>query len=149
MRVNTKLQKINPADLISQHGVDVQFKAELVNSIKTEGYDEDYPILVADTGLGYIILDGHHRGNAASKADLKSIPANVVSHQDYTDLLHSKFAGVRPNSLSDLDPYIYVNGKPYTEIRDKNDHDNKSKGIVAAKPGATSSAASSGKKVAA
>ena len=153
IRVNTKLQKINPADLISQHGVDQQFKAELVDSMKDTGFDPAHPILVADTGLGYIILDGHHRGNASAKAGLKSIPANVVNHDDYMNLLHSKFAGVRPASLSDLDTYIYVGGKPYTQIRDANDHDNKSRAIQAsskvvnhARSGVATSAASTVKK---
>jgi hypothetical protein len=131
VRVNTKLQKISPADLISQHGVDANFKSELVDSMKATGFDPAHPILVADTKLGYILLDGHHRGNAAGKAGIKSIPANVVSNEDYISLLHAKFGGARPASLSDLDPYIYVGGKPYTEIRDANDHDNKSKAIVA------------------
>ena len=148
VRVNTKPQKIKPADLISQHGVDAEFKGELVADMKANGYHAAHPILVADTGLGYIILDGHHRGNASAKAGLKSIPANVVSHNDYMDLLHSKFAGVRPASLSDLDPYIFVNGKPYTEIRDANDHDNKNKKIVAAKPGVTSTVSKNGSALA-
>lgn len=147
LRVYTKLKKISPKDLISQHGVDVQFKQELVSSMKDTGFDPAHPILVADTGLGYIILDGHHRGNAAAKAELKTIPANVISHDDYIGLLHSKFGGVRPNSLSALDPYIYVNGKPYIKIRDANEHDNKSKKIIAEKLTVTSSAVSSAKSV--
>jgi hypothetical protein len=148
VRVDTKLQKINPADLISQHGVDVNFKSELVDSMKDTGFDPAHPILVADTKLGYILLDGHHRGNAAGKAGIKSIPANVVSNEDYISLLHAKFGGARPSSLSDLDPYIYVNGKPYSEIRDANDHDNKSVAIQAqAQSGAVSNAASNPKTV--
>lgn len=147
VRVTPKLQKINPQDLISQHGVDVQFKAKLVESMKDTGFDAAHPILVADTGLGYVILDGHHRGNAAIKAGLKSIPAYVISNEDYIGLLHSKFAGVRPNKMAQLDPYIYVNGKPYTTIRDDNEHDNKSKAIIA-QTGATTSAASSARNAA-
>lgn len=115
--------------------------------MKDTGFDPAHPILVADTGLGYIILDGHHRGNAAAKAELKTIPANVISHDDYIGLLHSKFGGVRPNSLSALDPYIYVNGKPYIKIRDANEHDNNSKKIIAEKLTVTSSAVSSAKSV--
>jgi len=109
--------------------------------MKSDGYDAAHPILVADTKLGYIVLDGYHRGNAAAKAGIKSIPANVVSNEDYRALLDAKFAGVRPASLSDLDPYIYVDGVPYSEIRDDNDHDNTSQKIVAAQP-ATSAASS-------
>ncbi|PMZ04372.1 hypothetical protein C1Y08_09870 [Pseudomonas sp. FW306-02-F02-AA] len=46
---------------------------------KANGYDENYPIDAANVDGKLIILDGHHRAEAASKAGIKDVPVNVHS----------------------------------------------------------------------
>ena len=73
-----------------------------------------------------------------------------MDYDEYRSLLDSKFAGVRPKNLSDLDPFIFVKVPgtneevPYTQVRSPNDHKN-AQGTVASGPAATaaSSAAAS------
>ncbi len=130
IRIDAKLKRINPADILSQHGIDTSFQKELMDSIKAEGFDPDYPILSVDTVHGNIILDGHHRANASKALGLSTIPSYVIPYSDYSALLAAKFGSVRPKSLSDLDRYIFVRPQgsktaiPYSQVRDKNDHSN-------------------------
>jgi len=140
IRIDAKKKQISPQDILAQHGVDVDFKKELMESMRDKGYDQSKPILSVDTALGHILLDGHHRGHAAKALGIKKIPSWTISHEEFRSLLDAKFGGMRPGSLSDLDPYIYVDGRPYTEIRDDNDHQNASK--VQTVAGATISAKS-------
>jgi hypothetical protein len=76
---------------------------------------------------------------------LKKIPAWVVSYADYTKLLNAKFGGVRPNTLSDLDQHIFVDGQPYTEVREANSHTNNSATVSQPTTAAVSFARRNGK----
>jgi hypothetical protein len=130
IRIKAPVKRIDPADILSQHGLDQGFERELQQKIKDEGYDPAYPILSVETVHGHIVLDGHHRGNASKALGLDRIPAYSVPYDEYRQLLDAKFAGVRPKKLSDLDQYIYVKvpgtkGEvPYSQVRESNSHTN-------------------------
>ncbi len=51
----------------------------LAKDMKANGYDESYPIDAASVDGKLIILDGHHRAQAASKAGIRDVPVNVYS----------------------------------------------------------------------
>ncbi len=152
VRVDAKRKNIDPMRIDPQHGTDKNFRQELVEKIQSEGYDPDKPVLVyevpgvhRDGGSIYASLDGHHRAAASRQLKLKKIPAWVVSYADYTKLLNAKFGGVRPNTLSDLDQHIFVDGQPYTEVREANSHTNNSATVSQPTTAAVSFARRNGK----
>ncbi len=51
----------------------------LTKDMKANGYDANQPIDAANVDGKLIILDGHHRAQAASKAGIKDVPVNVHS----------------------------------------------------------------------
>ena len=130
IKIKAPIKNIDPQEILSQHGVDPEFRKELSADMKKNGYDPDYPILSVETVHGYIILDGTHRGNSAKDLKIKKIPSYVIPYEEYRQLLDAKFAGVRPKNLSQLDPYIFVKvpGSKgvvnYSKVRQPNDHDN-------------------------
>jgi hypothetical protein len=125
IRIDAKLTKINPQKIQALHDVDTDFKEELKGKIKDKGFDENHPILAVDTPVGYIVLDGHHRGHAAQDLKLKSIPAYTIQAPELQGLLNAKFGGAMPKKSRKLDKYIMIDGKPYAD-RKKNDHSNQS-----------------------
>ena len=124
VRVNAELKQIDPAKIIGLHGVDVQAMDALAAAIKKDGYLSDHPILTVDTDLGFLTLDGHHRGHAAQSLKLKSIPALVVKWTDFANLLMLRFGNALPKRARALDKYIYTpDGKPYDQRTLSNGHE--------------------------
>jgi hypothetical protein len=125
--VKPELKNINPKNIVNLHGLDEPFVKELADKIKAEGYNKDYPVLaIGYPNNVYLLLDGHHRGNASKQIGLKAIPAWVIDHQDLQPLLAARFGSDLPDKLSELDKYISVNGKSYSELRENNSHTNNS-----------------------
>ena len=124
VRVDAELKQIDPATIIGLHGVDVKAMDALAAAIKKDGYLSDHPILTVDTPLGFLTLDGHHRGHAAQSLKLKSIPALVVKWTDFTNLLLLRFGNALPKKARSLDKYIYMpDGKPYGQRTLSNGHE--------------------------
>ena len=123
VRIDAQKKMIDPANLIGLHGVDVKAMNELAEAITEKGYLSEHPILVVDTPLGLLLLDGHHRGHAAQSLKLKSIPALVVNWVDFTNLLMLRFGNALPKKARCLDKYIYIDGKPYENRSMSNGHD--------------------------
>jgi hypothetical protein len=125
--VKPELKNINPKNIVNLHGLDEPFVKELADKIKAEGYDNNYPVLaIGYPNNVYLLLDGNHRGNASKQIGLKAIPAWVIDHQDLQPLLAARFGSDLPDKLSELDKYISVNGKSYSELRENNSHTNNS-----------------------
>lgn len=141
IEIRPRLEKINPKKIIAMHGYDASFKDGLAEKIKREGYDSKYPILVVKTKIGYLVLDGHHRGHASKQIGLKSIPAYVIDHRELSALLNARFKGKMPNNMKKFDRFIFVKGRTYDKYRAKNAHSNNS-GTLAGS--GTSSGTSSG-----
>ena len=123
VRVDAELKQIDPAKIIGLHGVDVQAMDALAAAIKKDGYLSDHPIMTVDTPLGFLVLDGHHRGHAAQSLKLKSIPAWVVDWTAFTNLLMLRFGNALPKRARSLDKYIYTGGKPYDQRTLSNGHE--------------------------
>jgi hypothetical protein len=51
----------------------------LANAFRTKGYFLE-PIEIKEWGDRWIVMDGHHRVNAAKIAGLKTIPARIVKN---------------------------------------------------------------------
>ena len=148
IRIDARIKSIDPQDILRQHGADENFKQDLMDSMRADGYSKDYPILSVETVHGHIILDGVHRASAAKALGIKSIPSYVIPYDEYQQLLAAKFANVRPKQLSALDQYVFVKrpgekAVPYTQVRSKNDHANGQPATTAASSAATSTAATS------
>ena len=72
-------KSVSPASLLGRQGRDEMTQSTirgLTNSMRQGGYKGD-PIEVAIVNGKMIIIDGHHRAAAASKAGLKEVPVNV------------------------------------------------------------------------
>lgn len=98
-----------------QHGIG-RARVEVVIAAVTKGEDAygdpiiqwDMPpvLVLEDAGNGHTILDGHHRGTAAKKLGIETIPAWVLSIADYVAIIEADFDGSMPNRLSDLREHI-------------------------------------------
>lgn len=70
----------SPGSLISRQGRDEMTGSQvksLAKDMRANGYDATKPIDAANVDGKMIIIDGHHRAAAASKAGLKDVPVNV------------------------------------------------------------------------
>lgn len=146
IRIKTSLKKLDPKRIDPSHDTDPEARQDIADSIKKDGYDEKYPVLVvrmpgmhAKGGDVFKSLDGHHRAGASRQLGLKSIPAYVLDYDDFAKA--QALAGVdATQDLSALDKMIELpDGRTYDQVRTENDHTN-------GKSGAASSAASSGTK---
>ncbi|MEO3878127.1 RHS repeat-associated core domain-containing protein [Rheinheimera fenheensis] len=78
--VEATAKNIDPRILIGRQGKDEMSGSQvkrLTKDMKVNGYDANHPIEVANVDGKLIILDGHHRAQAAVRAGIKSIPVNV------------------------------------------------------------------------
>jgi hypothetical protein len=124
VRIDAKLKNIDPSKALAQHDVDKKFAGKLTDSMKKDGYDKTKPILAVNLPIGgHIVLDGHHRSYAAGEAGISKIPAWTIEHEQLAALLNAKFGGGMPKKASELDRFVYVEGKPYS-AREDNDHAN-------------------------
>lgn len=55
---------------------------ELIESIRDEGFDEQFPITLAGNETGFFIFDGHRRASAALLANVNFVPVNFLGHTD-------------------------------------------------------------------
>ena len=95
----------------------------LVAAMREHGW-QGPPVLLAeqpDSETRYYILDGHHRIEAArqhnddpTRGEDITVEAWVVAGGDLQRILDADFGGELPTRIADLDPYIYVDGAPYT-----------------------------------
>jgi ParB-like chromosome segregation protein Spo0J len=49
----------------------------LKKNMRKNGFDENYPIDIAEAGGRKVIIDGHHRARAAGAAGIKDVPARI------------------------------------------------------------------------
>jgi RHS repeat-associated protein len=73
---------VNPKNLISRQGRDEMTPSKVkrfTKDMKTNGYGEYPAIDAANVDGRLIIIDGHHRAQAAQKAGIKEVPVNVHS----------------------------------------------------------------------
>jgi RHS repeat-associated protein len=83
---------VNPKSLIGRQGRDEMSGSKvnrLAKDMKANGYDASHPIDAANVDGKLIILDGHHRAQAAAKAGVREVPVNVhnVSRQQADQLM--------------------------------------------------------------
>ena len=81
-------------NLMALHPIERDRARNIMNSIKSSGFDPEKRIEVLGDGLGEggIVLDGHHRVIGARAAGMKSIPATVYDPDEvsrYIDVLKS------------------------------------------------------------
>jgi hypothetical protein len=119
IKIEAVLKKIDPAKMIGIHATDEEQVKSLTGTVTKDGFSEACPVLVVDTPLGFLTLDGHHRGEVARDLKLKTIPALVITWQAFSNLLMLRFKNVLPRKMKELDKYIYVDGKPY-DLRSSN-----------------------------
>jgi hypothetical protein len=96
---------------VEQHGLDNAKVSAIMVAI-----DDTYampPVLMVDRGNERLILDGHHRAAAARRLGYDSIPAWVISDEQYQAILDEHFAGSAPVRLADLDEYIVCDNTKY------------------------------------
>lgn len=55
---------------------------ELIDSIRDEGFNEQFPITLAGNENGFFIFDGHRRASAALLAQNDFVPVNFLGHTD-------------------------------------------------------------------
>ena len=75
-------QVVDPKSLIGRQGRDEISGSQvkrMTKDMKANGFDANHPIEVANVNGKLIILDGHHRAEAAAKAGIKDVPINVHS----------------------------------------------------------------------
>lgn len=75
------------------------------------------PVLVMNDGYQKLILDGHHRVAAAAAAGLVEVPAYYINPWQAEQMRDECFDGEWSEQYCDCDPYIVIDGKPYSEIR--------------------------------
>lgn len=78
--VEATAKKIDPRTLIGRQGKDEISGSQvkrLTKDMKANGYDTNHSIEVANVDGKLIILDGHHRAQAAVRAGIKDVPVNV------------------------------------------------------------------------
>ena len=133
IRFDTHKVMLDPNRRAAQHKVDDEFVDKLAESFRESGWDPELSdgILAVHMKTGHFAtLDGHHRQEAAVRAGLKEIPANALSQDQFTALLQLRFGGGMPRKMSKMDPYIFVNGVSYDNIRDPNKHKGGSSGAA-------------------
>ena len=58
-----------------------EFTASKIKRLKKlmqkNGFDENYPIDIAEVGGRKVIIDGHHRARAAGAAGIKDVPVRI------------------------------------------------------------------------
>jgi RHS repeat-associated protein len=75
------LSKVNPKTLLGRQGRDEMSGSQvkrLVSDMKANGFDASKPVDIANVGGKKVIIDGHHRTEAAIKAGIQEIPARTV-----------------------------------------------------------------------
>lgn len=60
---------------------------DLTESMLEDGFDDDHPVSLAQDGDRFFIVNGRHRTLASIAAGISSIPAIVVSWDDFSDLM--------------------------------------------------------------
>lgn len=69
----------------------------LIDSIRDDGFDEQFPITLAGNENGFFIFDGHRRASAALLANVDFVPVNFLGHTDIsyrltpTEFIDEKF----------------------------------------------------------
>ena len=137
MRIKASLKQIDPKRLDPSHDTDPDARQDIVDNMKANvaagkpAYDESKPVLVVelkgmhkDGKSVYKSIDGHHRGAASRQMKLKSIPAYVVSYDDW--MKAQAALGVdATQKLSATDAVIELpDGTTYDQVRDQNEHNN-------------------------
>lgn len=77
----TPPKTINPRLLASRQGPSEMSKSKvdrLAKKMKKDGFDPSKPIEVADADGKNIIINGHHRAEAAIKAGIKEVPIDIA-----------------------------------------------------------------------
>lgn len=72
------ISDIRPNSILRPDGVSRTMKTALMESISMHGYFEHRPIRVTKNGVGYKILDGHIRFEAAKALYYTHIPVEIV-----------------------------------------------------------------------
>ena len=73
-------RSVDPKSLIGRQGREEMSGSQverLRKDMKANGYDNQHPIDAADVDGKLVILDGHHRAQAAAKAGIQEVPVNV------------------------------------------------------------------------
>ena len=121
VRFDTQKAMVDPKMRVAQHKLDEEHVAELEKSMRGKGYDPKYPLLIVMMKNGqHAVLDGHHKGEAAIRAGIASVPAYALTQDQLVALLLLKFGGGLPKKMRKMDKFIYADGVPYTEKREKN-----------------------------
>lgn len=93
------------------HSVDQDRVSAIVDAYNAAGEWLMPPILVVeDRGNGALVLDGHHRAEAAKRIGI-DIPAIVVPAAEFEALIQAEFEGELPSRISDLDEYLGYTGR--------------------------------------
>jgi hypothetical protein len=88
------------------HGVDEDKVANFESVFKEKGWDLP-PLLLADYPDFYVVIDGHHRIEAAKRLQWpEPIPALIVEGAEFECLLEDEFGGKIPKPLSKLDKFF-------------------------------------------
>lgn len=119
MQINATLDDIRPI-YCPQHPADPSRVAEIVARQQDGDIVREWdlpPVVVLDNeGNGYTVLDGHHRLEAASQLQERTIPAWVVSIADYCRLIETEFGGEMPHRLCDLREHILCGDVTANEV---------------------------------
>jgi len=98
----------------AMHEIDADHAAEIAAAMT--GGASVPPVLVAECANGDYVLDGHHRLAAAQMIDHdwdSTIPAWVITADDWDALIEDEFGGEIPSRLSDVDAHILCDGIVY------------------------------------
>jgi hypothetical protein len=131
MRIKAELKKIDPKRLDPSHDTDPDVRQDIADSIEKDGYDQGKPVLAVelkgmhkDGKSVYKSLDGHHRGAASRKVGLKSIPAYIITYDDWQKA-QAALGVDGMQKLSAIDSVIELpDGRTYDQVREDNDHSN-------------------------
>lgn len=75
-----KVEQMSPKSLVSRQGPSEMTGSKvkkLTKDMKKNGFDPAHPIEVAEVDGKKIILDGHHRAEAAARAGIKEVPVKT------------------------------------------------------------------------
>jgi ParB/RepB/Spo0J family partition protein len=101
-----ELQQIS-LDLLDAHPANPRLMmredviADIVREVARDGFRPEHALLVVPSGDRFLILSGHHRAEAARRADLPSVPAWVRDGMDEDEQF---FALVTANAQGELSP---------------------------------------------
>jgi hypothetical protein len=113
--VNAELEEIKTY-FDFQHEVDASKVLDIVEAVGA-GWEMPPILVLENEGNGYVILDGHHRAEAAYRhLGLATVKAWVVSVADFIAIVEQHFDGETPNRMNDLDDYISCDGVIYAEM---------------------------------